>query len=73
MAKSEKITDDLTHEEIQYPYISVRSIRVELSPTEYAWLGSGEVLAFANGENLGTWAKEKMERAIENGGREREY
>lgn len=65
MAKEEKITDDLTGKEIQYPFISARSLRVELSPTEYAWMGQGDVMVFANGLNLGKWAEERMEQIVE--------
>lgn len=65
MAKTEKITDDLTGKEIAYPYISARSLRVELSPTKYVWLGIDEVKSFANGANLGKWAEEAMDKAIE--------
>lgn len=65
MAKTEKITDDLTGEAINYPFISARSLRVELSPTEYAWMGEGEVMVFGSGENLGKWAAARMDKIIE--------
>lgn len=65
MAKTERIVDEQTGEEITYPYISARSLRVELSPTRYVWLGADEVKAFANGKSLGEWAEQAMEEAIE--------
>lgn len=65
MAKTDHSVDDLTGERISYPFISARSLRVELSPTLFAWIGDNEVKAFANGENLGKWAQEMMDKAIE--------
>lgn len=64
MARIEYIVDDQTGAPIEYPYISVRSIRVEVSPSEYVWMGFDELHAFANGENLGKWATEKMEAIL---------
>ncbi len=55
MAKTEKIIDDLSQKEITYPYVSARSLRVELSPTKFVWLGEDEIKSFANGRNLGEW------------------
>lgn len=72
MAKIEKITDDLTGEEIRYPFISIRSARVELSPTRYVWMGEGDVLVFGNGANLGTWAEERLADIIDRSD-ERDY
>lgn len=65
MAITEKIVDDETHEPITYPYISARSIRVELSPTRYVWMGHDELIAFKNGINLGKWAEKRFQDIIE--------
>lgn len=63
MAK--KITDDLTGEEIDYPFLSVASIRVELSPTRYAWLGADTLKFFKDGKNLAEWVDEEVQDTLE--------
>lgn len=73
MAKTERIVDELTGEEITYPYISARSLRIELSPTRYAWIGADEVKAFANGKSLGEWAERAMDKAIDDAEGEERY
>ena len=72
MAKTERIIDDLTGKEITYPYISARSLRVELSPTRYVWIGADEVKSFANGLNLGKWAETMMKDIVDDE-QERDY
>lgn len=65
MAKTEKIVDDQTNKRIDYPYISALSLRVELSPTKFTWMGEGQVLSFENGKNLGEWAEKRLQEIIE--------
>lgn len=65
MAITQKVVDDQTGEKIEYPYITARSLRIELSPTRFVWLSKQDVTAFANGKNLGDWAEENMQRILD--------
>lgn len=60
MAIDPRITDDNTGRPIVYPYLSVRSVRLELSPTNYIWLGKNTLHTFENGISLGEWAEKEM-------------
>lgn len=68
MARVEKIYDDHTGQEISYPFITVRSIRVELSPTEYVWLGDGDIHTFKNGQTFGAWVEVRLRDMLEQEG-----
>lgn len=65
MAKTENIADDYTGKQITYPYISARSMRIEISPSRYVWLTGADLVYFANGKNMGEWVQQQMDRIIE--------
>lgn len=68
------VYDEVTNEQLTYPYISARSLRVELGPAEYVWIGNDDVKYFANAENLGKWVAQQVEKIVEEAGdRERDY
>lgn len=73
MAKTENILDDETGEQITYPYISDRSIRVEISPTKYVWMTTGDLLTFANGKNMGEWVDKRMQEILDEAEAETDY
>ena len=73
MAKAETITDDSSGQEITYPFITARSLRVELSPTRWVWLGDGEMKFFADGEALGKWAQERFKDIVDKADDDRGY
>lgn len=60
MAIDPRATDDNTGRPIIYPYLSVRSVRLELSPIDYIWLGRDQLHTFENGISLGEWAEKEM-------------
>lgn len=71
MAK--RITDDFTCEEITYPYLSVSSIRVELTSAKYVWLGEDKIKFFKDGTTFGQWVDRELQSVLAEENEEESY